>query len=90
MMESELIRLRTLVVEMQGKIDVELCGFSFQKQCNGSGFVFKEGDFYAIDLSFCNDRKKSKTWNFDEYVKDKKKKKIYSEITFSNTENVNK
>ncbi|KAG7560521.1 Basic-leucine zipper domain [Arabidopsis thaliana x Arabidopsis arenosa] len=42
MVESELIRLRTLVVEMQGKIDVELCGFSFQKQCNGSGFVFKE------------------------------------------------
>lgn len=60
MMESELIRLRTLVVEMQGKIDVELCGFSFQKQCNGSGFVFKEGDFYAIDLSFCNDRKRVK------------------------------
>ncbi|KAL9294700.1 Basic leucine zipper 24 [Arabidopsis thaliana] len=40
--ETELIRLRALLVEMQGKIEVELCSFSFQKQCNGSGFVFKE------------------------------------------------
>lgn len=44
--ETEFIRLRTLVIEMQGKIDCELGGFSFQKQCNGSGFVFKEGDIY--------------------------------------------
>ncbi|KAF8099777.1 hypothetical protein N665_0237s0031 [Sinapis alba] len=40
--ETEIIRLRTLLVEMQVKIDDELGGFSFQKQCNGSGFVFKE------------------------------------------------
>ncbi|VVB05406.1 unnamed protein product [Arabis nemorensis] len=42
MVETEYIRLRTLLVEMQGKMDCELGGFSFQKQCNGSGFVFKE------------------------------------------------
>ncbi|ESQ45314.1 hypothetical protein EUTSA_v10010764mg [Eutrema salsugineum] len=48
MVETEIIRLRTLLVEMQGMIDGELGGFSFQKQCNGSGFVFKEGD-----VSFC-------------------------------------
>ncbi|CAA7019257.1 unnamed protein product [Microthlaspi erraticum] len=41
--ETEFIRLRTLLVEMQGMIDGELAGFSFQKQCNDSGFVFKEG-----------------------------------------------
>ncbi|CAN7057856.1 unnamed protein product [Brassica rapa subsp. trilocularis] len=40
--EAEIIRLRTLLAEMQGTIDDELGGFSFQKQCNGSGFVFKE------------------------------------------------
>ena len=46
--EAEIIRLRTLLAEMQKTIDDELGGFSFQKQCNGSGFVFKEGD-----VSFC-------------------------------------
>ncbi|XP_010515641.1 PREDICTED: basic leucine zipper 24 isoform X2 [Camelina sativa] len=43
--ETELIRLRTLLVEIQEKIDGELGGFSNQKQnkqCTGSGFVFKE------------------------------------------------
>lgn len=44
MVETEFVRLRTLLIEMQGKIDAELHGFSFQKQCNGSEFVFKEGD----------------------------------------------
>lgn len=44
MVETEFVRLRTLLIEMQGKIDAELHGFSFQKQCNGSSFVFKEGD----------------------------------------------
>uniref|UniRef100_A0A1J3HP81 BZIP domain-containing protein n=1 Tax=Noccaea caerulescens TaxID=107243 RepID=A0A1J3HP81_NOCCA len=40
--ETEYNRLRTLLVEMQGMINGELSGFSFQKQCNGSGLVFKE------------------------------------------------
>ncbi|KAG2329277.1 hypothetical protein Bca52824_000457 [Brassica carinata] len=44
MVETKIIKLRALLVEMQVKIDDELGGFSFQKQCNGSGFVFKEGD----------------------------------------------
>ncbi|CAH8385224.1 unnamed protein product [Eruca vesicaria subsp. sativa] len=39
MLETEIIRLRTLLVEMQVKIDDELGGFSFQKQCNSSGFI---------------------------------------------------
>ncbi|KAL1199817.1 Basic leucine zipper 24 [Cardamine amara subsp. amara] len=42
MVETELIRLRTLMVEIQGKIDGELVGFSFQKQFNSSGLVFEK------------------------------------------------
>ena len=44
MVETEIIKLQALLVKMQVKIDDELGVFSFQKQCNGSGFVFKEGD----------------------------------------------
>ncbi|CAH2064347.1 unnamed protein product [Thlaspi arvense] len=42
MLETEIIRLRTLLLEVQGRIDGELGGFSFQKQSNASAFVFKE------------------------------------------------
>ncbi|CAN8268164.1 unnamed protein product [Cochlearia groenlandica] len=42
MVETEFIRLRTLLVEMQVKIDDEIGGFSLHNQCNGSGLVFKE------------------------------------------------
>ncbi|KAF2588229.1 hypothetical protein F2Q70_00040724, partial [Brassica cretica] len=35
MVETKIIKLRALLVEMQVKIDDELGGFSFQKQCNG-------------------------------------------------------
>ncbi|KAF3559599.1 hypothetical protein F2Q69_00015597, partial [Brassica cretica] len=53
--EAEIIRLRTLLVEMQGTMNDELGGFSFQKQCNGSGFVFKEGQMDHNTISFlCN------------------------------------
>ncbi|KAH0864811.1 hypothetical protein HID58_082022 [Brassica napus] len=34
MVETKIIKLRALLVEMQVKIDDELGGFSFQKQCN--------------------------------------------------------
>ncbi|XP_010515638.1 PREDICTED: basic leucine zipper 24 isoform X1 [Camelina sativa] len=57
--ETELIRLRTLLVEIQEKIDGELGGFSNQKQnkqCTGSGFVFKEGDIsYGSGFVFKED-----------------------------------
>uniref|UniRef100_M4CRP5 BZIP domain-containing protein n=1 Tax=Brassica campestris TaxID=3711 RepID=M4CRP5_BRACM len=50
MVETEIIKLRALLVEMQVKIDDELGVFSFQKQCNGSGFVFKEGDVSLLSV----------------------------------------
>ncbi|CAN6904027.1 unnamed protein product [Brassica oleracea var. botrytis] len=57
MVETKIIKLRALLVEMQVKIDDELGGFSFQKQCNGSGFVFKEGDvslLYECNITIRN------------------------------------
>ncbi|KAF3573691.1 hypothetical protein F2Q69_00061578 [Brassica cretica] len=54
MVETKIIKLRALLVEMQVKIDDELGGFSFQKQCNGSGFVFKEGDVSLLCLMDSN------------------------------------
>ncbi|CAF2046881.1 unnamed protein product [Brassica napus] len=50
MVETEIIKLRALLVEMQVKIDDEFGGFSFQKQCDGSGFVFKEGDVSLLSI----------------------------------------
>ncbi|KAL0714167.1 hypothetical protein Bca4012_021146 [Brassica carinata] len=44
--ETEIIRLLTLLIEMQVKIDHELGGFSFQKQCNG------QMDPNTISISF--------------------------------------
>ncbi|KAG5385880.1 hypothetical protein IGI04_037350 [Brassica rapa subsp. trilocularis] len=49
MVETEIIKLRALLVEMQVKIDDEFGGFSFQKQCNGSGLM----DSNTISIS-CN------------------------------------
>ncbi|CAN7094729.1 unnamed protein product [Brassica rapa subsp. narinosa] len=57
MVETEIIKLRALLVEMQVKIDDEFGGFSFQKQCDGSGFVFKEGDvslLYECNIAIRN------------------------------------
>nr|VDC62356.1 unnamed protein product [Brassica rapa] len=50
MVETEIIKLQALLVKMQVKIDDELGVFSFQKQCNGSGFVFKEGDVSLLSI----------------------------------------
>ncbi|KAH0911894.1 hypothetical protein HID58_035215 [Brassica napus] len=49
MVETEIIKLRALLVEMQVKIDDEFGGFSFQKQCDGSGLM----DSNTISIS-CN------------------------------------
>ncbi|GLT31562.1 hypothetical protein SLA2020_062910 [Shorea laevis] len=42
-LESEVLRLRTLLVDLRAKIDGELCVFPFQKQCNTTT-IFKEDD----------------------------------------------
>lgn len=42
-LEAEVLRLRSILVDLRGKIDNELGSFPFQKQCNTSSF-FKEGD----------------------------------------------
>ncbi|PON74343.1 Basic-leucine zipper transcription factor [Parasponia andersonii] len=42
-LEAEVLRLRSLLVDLRGKIDNELGSFPYQKQCNTSSF-FKEGD----------------------------------------------
>uniref|UniRef100_A0A2P2PHW7 Uncharacterized protein LOC107417784 n=1 Tax=Rhizophora mucronata TaxID=61149 RepID=A0A2P2PHW7_RHIMU len=42
-LEAEVLRLRSLLVDLKGKIDNELGAFPFQKQCNTTT-IFKEGD----------------------------------------------
>ncbi|KAL5827308.1 hypothetical protein ACOSQ3_019143 [Xanthoceras sorbifolium] len=42
-LEAEVFRLRSLLVDLKGKIDNELGIFPFQKQCNAST-ILKEGD----------------------------------------------
>ncbi|KAK9283570.1 hypothetical protein L1049_011818 [Liquidambar formosana] len=42
-LEAEIMRLRSLLLDLRGKIDNELGVFPFQKQCN-STTCFKEGD----------------------------------------------
>jgi len=44
-LEAELFRLRTLLVELRGKIDVELSSFPFVKNCSSNTSIsFKKGD----------------------------------------------
>ncbi|KAL6327558.1 hypothetical protein AAG906_021848 [Vitis piasezkii] len=42
-LEAEVLRLRSLLLDLRGKIDNELGVFPFQKQCNTT-LSFKEGD----------------------------------------------
>ena len=42
-LEAEVLRLRSLLLDLRGKIDDELGNFPFQKQCNTTS-SFKEGD----------------------------------------------
>lgn len=42
-LEAEVLRLRSLFLDLRGKIDHELGIFPFQKQCNGTT-MYKEGD----------------------------------------------
>lgn len=42
-LEAEVLRLRSLLIDLRGKIETELGSFPFQKQCNTSSF-FNEGD----------------------------------------------
>ncbi|KAH7528027.1 hypothetical protein FEM48_Zijuj05G0028200 [Ziziphus jujuba var. spinosa] len=42
-LEAEVLRLRSLLVDLRGKIDNELGFFPYQKQCNGTT-LFKDGD----------------------------------------------
>ncbi|CAK7339339.1 unnamed protein product [Dovyalis caffra] len=42
-LEAEVLRLRSILVDLRGKIDTELGVFPFQNQCNTTT-VFKEGD----------------------------------------------
>ncbi|XP_061352481.1 basic leucine zipper 24-like [Gastrolobium bilobum] len=43
LLEAELLRLRSILAHLKGKIDNELGDFPFQKQCNSST-IFKVGD----------------------------------------------
>ncbi|KAF7824625.1 basic leucine zipper 24-like [Senna tora] len=48
-LEAEVSRLRSILVDLKGKIDTELGAFPFQKQCNNNSYsIFKEG--HAIDI----------------------------------------
>ncbi|XP_058107302.1 basic leucine zipper 23-like [Magnolia sinica] len=49
MLEAEVIRLRTLLLDVRGKIDAELGVFPFQKQCNGSSFKERDCSLQSID-----------------------------------------
>ncbi|XP_028776346.1 basic leucine zipper 24-like [Neltuma alba] len=42
-LEAEVLRLRSILVDLKGKIDNELGVFPYKKQCNGSSSIFKEG-----------------------------------------------
>uniref|UniRef100_A0A803P8R7 BZIP domain-containing protein n=2 Tax=Cannabis sativa TaxID=3483 RepID=A0A803P8R7_CANSA len=42
-LEAEVMRLRSILIDLRGKIDSELGSFPFQKLCNTTSF-FKEGD----------------------------------------------
>lgn len=43
LLEAEVLRLRSIFVDLKGKIDNELGVFPFQKQCSNSSSIFKEG-----------------------------------------------
>lgn len=43
LLEAEVLRLRSILVDLKGKIDNELVGFPYKKQCNSSSSIFKEG-----------------------------------------------
>ncbi|KAI9075373.1 hypothetical protein K1719_042623 [Acacia pycnantha] len=43
LLEAEVLRLRSILVDLKGKIDNELDGFPYKKQCNSPSPIFQEG-----------------------------------------------
>ncbi|XP_054790392.1 basic leucine zipper 24-like [Prosopis cineraria] len=43
LLEAEVLRLRSILVDLKGKIDNELGVFPYKKQCNNSSSIFKDG-----------------------------------------------